>query len=428
MADIEFFLDNPTDNSLIPNVTVTLGTMTATQTGLPGQPGALFAGVLPGTYPYSTSVSGWQQATGTVVVGADGTVSSVTGTPIPATVDSIGDQTTINIYLVRLTGSARFSLIDQATNQVINFGIGPYVDYPHWTLTAPDFATGATAHENPFTVTNLPAETLTLHVNGFTMFGVDYAEFNGSVTVVAGTTIGVPVVMSRVGTTQTGTLHAAVVDAATQMPVVGANVTVAGVTKQTDTSGQADFPGIPVGTVAVACSASGYANQQTTATINVGQTANVNFALVATGPGGQTGDLCFTLLDPTTQQPIVGATISLLDASGAVIATAGTDQNGQVCFTGLAPGNYTVMTPLGNFPVLVVAGTTTNTTNLSAGQGGSSTGLLLLIAAGIAGIVIVGTSQEQTQPGIQKRRSLQQRGQATPATAGAKSGSVMRKA
>ncbi|MBI1249078.1 hypothetical protein GC197_14700 [bacterium] len=45
----------------------------------------------------------------------------------------------------------------------------------------------------------------------------------------------------------------------------------------------------------------------------------------------------------STESPIVGVTMSLLDAQGNVVATTKTDANGHYKFDGLPPGNYTVI-------------------------------------------------------------------------------------
>ncbi len=79
--------------------------------------------------------------------------------------------------------------------------------------------------------------------------------------------------------TATGGLKGQVTDSATLLPVVGATVSVDGLTTITDVAGSYNLPAIPFGTWTATVSALNYRSQSAQVTIKPGKTTVLNVAL-----------------------------------------------------------------------------------------------------------------------------------------------------
>ena len=95
---------------------------------------------------------------------------------------------------------------------------------------------------------------------------------------------------------------------------------------------------------------SGAAMEQTGVTVTEGQQlSGLGTALVSrTSIGGM-----LSLHDEAGQQPVMGVTVTLLDASGATVATATSDETGAYRFDGLWPGDYRIQAALAEGAIFV---------------------------------------------------------------------------
>lgn len=96
--------------------------------------------------------------------------------------------------------------------------------------------------------------------------------------------VGLVPVAARAQGATTGVIAGRVVDAASQQPLAGATVVIAGTTRGTIATGDGTFRivGVTPGTVQVRAQRIGYAPSTQTATVTPGGTATLNFALAAT--------------------------------------------------------------------------------------------------------------------------------------------------
>ena len=137
----------------------------------------------------------------------------------------------------------------------------------------------------------------------------------------------------------TGGKLAGTVKNSSGVAISGASVKISGgsvptsVTLTTSSTGGYATNFIPVGSYTITVSATGFATQSKTATVNTGQTTTVNFTLSA---GGGTGTLSGTVVNISTNAAISGATVSFSGGSTT------TNSSGFYQFTNVAAGTYNV--------------------------------------------------------------------------------------
>jgi hypothetical protein len=155
-----------------------------------------------------------------------------------------------------------------------------------------------TAADGSYTLSNLPAgaATITASLTGF-------ASASTSVTVVAGTTATAPNITLASGSgTITGTVKSSAGAA-----IAGASVGFGGGTATTNASGVYTLSGVPVGTVQLVASASGFTSVTQNVTVTGGATATANFTL---SPGGATGTVTGKITNISNGGALSGATVS----------------------------------------------------------------------------------------------------------------------
>ena len=124
-----------------------------------------------------------------------------------------------------------------------------------------------------FSFSNLPAGQYTV-----TASATGYYSNSQAVTVSGGQTIRPTIFLTSV--TATGGLKGQVTDSATLLPLVGATVSIDGLTTVTDVNGSYTLPVIPFGTWTATVSALNYRTQGLQVTIKPGKTTVLNVALI----------------------------------------------------------------------------------------------------------------------------------------------------
>ncbi len=155
-----------------------------------------------------------------------------------------------------------------------------------------------TAADGSYTLSNLPAGavTITASLTGF-------ASASTSVTVVAGTTATAANITLASGSgTITGTVKSSAGAA-----IAGASVGFGGGTATTDASGVYTLSGVPVGTVNLVASASGFTSATQNVTVTGGATATANFTL---SPSSATGAVTGKITNISNGAALSGATVS----------------------------------------------------------------------------------------------------------------------
>ena len=166
-----------------------------------------------------------------------------------------------------------------------------------------------TAADGSYTLSNLPAgaATITASLTGF-------AAGSTSVTVVAATTTTAPnITLSSSSGSITGT-----VKSSTGTVIAGASVGFGGGTATTNASGVYTLTGVPVGTVNLVASASGFTSVTQNVTVTGGATATANFTLTASGA---TGTVTGKITNISNGAALSGATVSWSGGSTTTNAT-----------------------------------------------------------------------------------------------------------
>lgn len=162
-----------------------------------------------------------------------------------------------------------------------------------------------------------------------------YASVSGSGSVVAGALVLFsPNLQSTVGT-----INGKVVDAATNVPLLGVTVAVGAgaITTTTGSDGRFSSSGIAAGGYSVSFTRLGYTTKSVAAVL---VTAGVitDLQVVALAKAAASVSIFGKVTDATTSQPIVGATVTVLGAG----ASATTDNTGAYQINGLAIGSATL--------------------------------------------------------------------------------------
>jgi Carboxypeptidase regulatory-like domain/CarboxypepD_reg-like domain len=176
-----------------------------------------------------------------------------------------------------------------------------------------------------------------------------------SITPLPTPTIPVP---TPSATTGSATIAGQVTDSQTRLAIVGASVSLSpgGATTTTDANGNFSFSVAP-GAYTVTAAAPTYNAASQSVSVRGGQKATLSFRLVSVTAYGS---LAGTVINSTTQAPIVGATVMLSNGLARV-----TDTNGAFSFSIVLNGSYTMTISAVGYvtqtqTVTIRAGKTTN--------------------------------------------------------------------
>lgn len=323
-----------TSGSPLANVQITAGSASA-NTAPDGT--YTLASVTAGSVTVTAALSGYQSASQSV------TVSVGTDTSVP----------TMQLAPVNPGG---------ITGAVMNSAGSPIAGA---SVTASGL-TSTTNTSGVYTLSNVPAGSFTLVASA-----PGFQPASASMTVTAGNTVTAPAItlISNVGNV-TGT-----VVNSSNSPISGATVSFGGGTATTNASGAYSFTNIPVGTIQLVASASGFQSVTQNVTVVGGNTTTANFTLATANdtPGTVTG----IVTNISTKGVISGATVKWNTTS----ATA--NSSGDYTLNNVAGGTQTVTaSATGYLPV-----SSSVTVN-----GGTSTLNFQLSTAGILNVNVVNSA------------------------------------
>jgi hypothetical protein len=156
----------------------------------------------------------------------------------------------------------------------------------------------ATAADGSYTLSNLPAGQTTIQAS---LTG--FQSGSTTVTVVAAATTAAPAITLVSGS---GSITGSVKNTSGGA-IVGASVGFGGGTNTTDANGNYTLTGVPVGTVQLVASASGFQSATQSVTVSGGNTSTANFTLAAAPAGGTvTGKIT----NASSGAIVTGATVS----------------------------------------------------------------------------------------------------------------------
>jgi len=253
----------------ISSAVVTTGTITGTVTNTAGAPvqgasvssggngaitgadGAYSLSAPAGTATVTAALSGYQSASTTVTVTAGASTAASTLQLAP-----------IN------PGNATGSVVDSNNNQLSGT-----------TVTAAGLTT-VTSGDGSYALNNLPAGTTTI-----TASLTGFQSGSTSVTVVAATTTTAPTITL---TSNSGSITGTV-KSSSGAAIAGASVGYGGGTATTDSTGTYTLNNVPVGTVQLVASGSGFQSVTQSVTVSGGATSTANFTLSPVTGGTVTG-------------------------------------------------------------------------------------------------------------------------------------------
>ena len=158
--------------------------------------------------------------------------------------------------------------------------------------------TTSTAADGSYALNNLPAGQTTINAS---LTG--FQSGSTTVTVVAATTTAAPAITLVSGS---GSITGSVRTTA-GAAIAGASVGYGGGTATTDANGNYTLTGVPVGTVQLVASASGFQSVTQSVTVSGGATSTANFTLAA---GAATGTVTGKITNASSGAIVTGATVS----------------------------------------------------------------------------------------------------------------------
>jgi hypothetical protein len=165
------------------------------------------------------------------------------------------------------------------------------------TVTAAGLTT-STAADGSYALNDLPAGQTTIQAS---LTG--FQSGSTTVTVVAAATTAAPAITLASGSGSiTGN-----VKSTSGAAIAGASVGFGGGTATTDANGNYTLTGVPVGTVQLVASASGFQSVTQSVTVSGGATSTANFTLA---PGASTGSITGKITNASSGAIVTGATIS----------------------------------------------------------------------------------------------------------------------
>lgn len=165
------------------------------------------------------------------------------------------------------------------------------------TVSAAGLSTTSAA-DGSYALNNLPAGQTTIKVS---LTG--FQSGSASVTVVASATTAAPAITLVSGS---GSITGSVKNTSGGA-IAGASVGFGGGTATTDANGNYTLTGVPVGTVQLVASASGFQNSTQSVTVTGGNTSTANFTLAA---GAATGTVTGKITNASSGAILSGATVS----------------------------------------------------------------------------------------------------------------------
>jgi len=158
--------------------------------------------------------------------------------------------------------------------------------------------TTTTAADGSYALNNLPAGSTTINAS---LTG--FQSGSATVTVVAAATTAAPAITLVSGS---GSI-AGSVKSSTGAAIAGASVGFGGGTATTDANGNYTLTGVPVGTVQLVASASGFQSVTQSVTVTGGNTSTANFTLTA---GSAAGTVTGKITNASSGAIVTGATVS----------------------------------------------------------------------------------------------------------------------
>ena len=291
-------------NSSISGATVFIGSL-STSTSATGS--YTIANVPIGSNSISVSAAEYNTAVQTVTVNAGQNTVNISLTPVPAT---------SNGYTI-------FGIITDSATSVGIQGITG-------TISTDPVRVFTTEFGGTFNISDVPAGTYTISA-----VGTNYNEGTTTVTVPAGQTI--PLSLTPVVVTSTGTVSGIVTDSATNSLISGATVSIVGTSlnASTDSAGGYTILQVPVGTHSLAITSSGYTGGSGSVTVTADTTSTMNFSLTPVSMPGETNRVIGVVLDSSTGNMVSGATLTL---SNNVTVT--TQSSGAFQFSNVPVGSY----------------------------------------------------------------------------------------
>lgn len=276
--------------------------------------------VSPGSVALTASLQNYIDSTATASLQAGQVVNFS-----PSLFTTLPNDTTVT-----LSGS----LIDATNNTAITNGV--------ITITGSSNVQADSDGNGQFTFTGLTAGSMTLSVTaqGYNTVSVSLIATEGA--------------QSNIGDIQltplptTGTVKGIVIDAATNLPLAGVNIQIAGTTTVgtlTDSNGQYSVS-IEPGDISITTSLTDYLSTTATASVIAGQVLTFSPSLSKTPPIDTTITLTGRIVDVKDNSAIANATLIL---SGSANQQTTSDTNGQFTFTGLTAGTITLSITATNY-------------------------------------------------------------------------------
>ena len=197
------------------------------------------------------------------------------------------------------------------------------------SAVGPETHSTTTAADGTYTLADIEVGTYSV-----TASATGYQDQTKSAKVTKGKTTTLDFDLTPLPTT--GTISGTVTDADTTEPIEGATVTANGVSTSTNAEGYYEIE-IEAGTYDVTAEASGYISDTKPATVTVGETTTVDFALEPVPPA--TGTIAGTVTDASTMDPIFGATVT---AVGPETRSTTTAADGTYILADVVVGDYSV--------------------------------------------------------------------------------------
>jgi photosystem II stability/assembly factor-like uncharacterized protein len=177
-----------------------------------------------------------------------------------------------------------------------------------------------------------------------------------------------PTVSPTVTPTGSGNAEITAIDFATGDAIQNAAITINTISGTTDSLGKCTLQGIPAGTKILTATASGYADYQTTITIEQDQTTALEIILTPADiptPEPGTGNI-IGYVKNSNGTGLAGVKCTITPKGMTVRETATTDRNGRYLFLNVAPGTYFITFSLTNYSFSSVSVTVVQDTNNDA--------------------------------------------------------------
>lgn len=333
----------------------------------------LHGGMVPTNVTVQTDSNG-NYDSGWVAIGTYQAVASAGGYALSAASVTLSTGATTTKNFVLAAGQPDFALTAAPGTQTVTAGqpttysvqITPAQGFTSAvTLTASGLPTGASATFNPPAIAS-GTSTLTVSTGGSTAPGTYTITISGAG---GGLQHSAQVSLVVKAPVTTGTAAGRVTRASDGSGISGATVSSSYGSTIADAAGNFTLSNLPAGSVAVTASATGFTALNKSVTITAGQTASVNFALIATTPTG--GSITGRITSAINGAAISGATVSYSRGSTT------SDSGGYYTFKSVPAGTYTVTAQKSGWiaaSATVTVGSGVVTANIRIATGGRISG------------------------------------------------------